>query len=158
MNVSHLIVEKGPDCGREITIPPNGVRIGRSSRNDVTLLDPVMSRFHCRIYWHDPHTLAVADLGSSNQTCVNGQPVQDQPLTLGDRITLGDSVLKVIQDGNPLPPALAANNIPPAADPAALAHPRPPAPHRPPLPSHQPQVVSPPPLPRSQSPPRPCCA
>jgi hypothetical protein len=133
MSVSHLIVEKGPDRGREITIPPDGARIGRSSRNDITLLDPVMSRFHCRIFWLDPQTLAVADLGSSNQTLVNGHPVQEQPLKSGDRITIGDSVLKVVRAGEPVPGEISVSvDPPPAVSSAPLAAPVP-APHRSPL-------------------------
>ena len=133
MSVSHLIVEKGPERGREITIPPEGARIGRSSRNDITLLDPVMSRFHCRIYWIDPHTLAVADLGSSNHTLVNGHPAQDQPLKIGDLITLGDSVLKVVRAGGPLSGEAAASIAhPPSAPSSPLASPVP-APPRSPL-------------------------
>lgn len=134
MSVSHLIVEKGPERGREITIPVEGARIGRSSRNDITLMDPVMSRFHCRIYWIDTHTLAVADLGSSNHTLVNGHPAQEQPLKVGDRITLGDSVLKVVRAGEPLPGEAAASIAhPPSAPSAPLAPPVPAAPPRSPL-------------------------
>jgi hypothetical protein len=121
MSIVHLIVEIGPDRGRELTIPPEGARIGRSSRNDITLLDPVMSRFHCRIFWIDPQTLAIADLGSSNQTLVNGNPAQEQPLQIGDLITLGDSVLKVIRAGAPGPGDVATS----------IDHPPVPAPSRP---------------------------
>ena len=92
----HLIVESGPDRGKEITVPSAGVRLGRSSRNDVVMSDPAMSRFHCRFFWQTGSTLAVADLGSSNLTLVNGQPIQEQTLKLGDSIAIGDSLIKVV--------------------------------------------------------------
>ena len=47
----HLVVEAGPERGREISIAQAGARIGRSSRNDVVLDDPSMSRFHCRLFF-----------------------------------------------------------------------------------------------------------
>ena len=63
--LAHFIVEEGPEKGRSITLPSNDVRIGRSSNNDVVIRDPVMSRFHCRIYFKPGEGLWALDLGSS---------------------------------------------------------------------------------------------
>ena len=97
----HLIVEKGPDRGREISIRPEGARIGRSSNNDVALTDPVMSRYHCRIFFKPNEGLWIEDLGSANNTLLNSNPVHIVRMQAGDHLTLGDTVLKVVSDEFP---------------------------------------------------------
>ena len=97
----HLVVESGLNKGREITVPPGGVRIGRSSRNDVVLNDAVMSRFHCRIFFKPGEGLWVTDLGSANGTQVDGVTVQEARVPVGGRIGLGDTTLKVLCDAVP---------------------------------------------------------
>ena len=97
----HLIVEKGPDQGREITIRPEGARLGRSSNNDIALKDPVMSRYHCRIFFKPNEGLWVEDLGSANNTLLNSEPVHITRMLTGDRLMLGDTILKVVSDAFP---------------------------------------------------------
>ena len=97
----HIIVEAGPDEGREISIPPEGARIGRSSNNDIALKDPVMSRYHCRVFFKPNEGLWVEDLGSANSTLLNSEPVHVLRMQIGDRLTLGDSILKVVSDEFP---------------------------------------------------------
>ncbi len=105
------MVEKGPDRGRRIVLPESGARIGRASANDVVLTDPALSRFHCRVYFKPDGGLAVADLGSTNDTLVNGKPVQDMPLRNGDVIAIGETALRVIHD----------RRLPPAGEPADVS-------------------------------------
>lgn len=102
----HLIVEGGPDRGKEISVRTAGIRVGRSSNNDVVLSDPVMSRFHCRIFFKPNEGLWVEDLGSANDTLVNAEPVRIVRLKVGDRLTIGDTTLKVVSDE--FPPSSAA--------------------------------------------------
>ncbi len=92
----HLIVEEGPDKGREVTLPPSGARMGRSSESDVSLADPLLSRQHCRFEFRPDGALWVADLASANQTLVNDTAVDEHSLVKGDRVTIGDTVLRVI--------------------------------------------------------------
>lgn len=94
---AHLVIIKGDDIGREIDVGPDGVRIGRSSRNDVVLKDPLLSRHHCRVFFKSDGTLWLADLGSSNKTYVRGEPIQECMVKIGDEITLGNTVIKVTQ-------------------------------------------------------------
>lgn len=94
----HLVVEAGPERGREISVSKDGVRIGRSSRNDVVLDDASMSRFHCRLFFKPDEGLWVADLGSSNETMVNGAAIQEARVKPGDTISIGDTVIKVRSD------------------------------------------------------------
>ena len=89
-----LIAEAGPDRGREITVPEGEISLGRSSQNDVCLVDPILSRHHCRISFHDG-VLSVEDLDSANGTLVNGDEVKTAELHDGDTVTIGDTVLRV---------------------------------------------------------------
>jgi hypothetical protein len=94
----NFIVQEGPEKGREIVIPPDGARIGRATENDIRLADAAMSRFQCRMYYRDGF-LHIMDLGSTNESLVNNQPVTDQILRYGDEVLIGESILKVINDG-----------------------------------------------------------
>lgn len=90
-----LTITEGPEKGREITVPPGGARLGRASKNDVVLIDPLLSRHHCRVFFNEEGALCIADLGSANKTLVNGQAVQEIHLRPGDVITIGETHLTV---------------------------------------------------------------
>ncbi len=100
MKTIHIIVEAGEDKGKEISVPPEGIRLGRSSKNDVVLVDPLLSRHHCRLYFKQGIGLSVSDLGSSNRTMVNKVEITEQPLKLGDAVQVGDTVMRVVNDGS----------------------------------------------------------
>ena len=110
----HLRVEEGPDKGRRFTIPPAGARVGRSTGNDIVLMDPSLSRFHCRLFFKPDGSLWINDLGSTNASLVNGKPVPNVPLRAGDTLEFGDTRLIVLND-RPEPPA--AEKAPSAAPP-----------------------------------------
>ena len=100
-----LLVEQGPDKGREFAIPDGGADIGRSDQNTMVLADAELSRRHCRLDFRDG-ALWVADLASANGTFVNGREVQESPLAPGDRLSIGASVLAVAgPEGAPPQPA-----------------------------------------------------
>lgn len=94
----HLIVEAGPDKGLSIVVPPHGIRVGRSSNNDVALKDPTMSNFHCRFCFKPDNGLWAEDLGSTNQTLLNQAPLCEARLRIGDRLLLGDTTIQVVND------------------------------------------------------------
>lgn len=96
---AQLLVESGPDKGMSIVVPPVGARVGRASGNDIVLTDPSLSRFHCRFYFKDGRALHVSDLASTNETLVNDRPSPDGHLRVGDRITIGETVIGVVHDG-----------------------------------------------------------
>ncbi len=97
-SIEHIRVEHGEDAGKQFTIPPEGARVGRSSKNDIVLVDPLLSRHHCRIFFKDDG-LWVADLGSANETLLNNKPIVEAPIYSGNHIHIGDSVLCVVNDG-----------------------------------------------------------
>jgi hypothetical protein len=114
----HLLIEEGPEKGRELVIPEKGARLGRAMENDITIADAAMSRFQCRMYFRDEF-LHIMDLGSTNETLVNNEPISDKALRYGDEILIGESLLKVISDGlrENRPVAVAAPAPPPVSEP-----------------------------------------
>ena len=68
----------------------NRAVVGRSSRCDVVLDDPSVSREHARLWRQDDRVLCV-DLGSSNGTTVDGKPVGTAPVEVeeGSTVTFG---------------------------------------------------------------------
>jgi DNA segregation ATPase FtsK/SpoIIIE, S-DNA-T family len=66
----------GPDAGRSWPLVPGEVVVGRGSAADARVEDPDLSRAHCRLTVpHPPEEVVVRDLGSTNGTAVDGEPV-----------------------------------------------------------------------------------
>jgi hypothetical protein len=114
--VVNLIVEKGLDRGREIAVPAEGIRIGRSSRNDVVLNDSGTSKFHCRFFFKPGEGLWVTDLASSNGTLLNGVSIQEARVPVGGEVVIGDTVIRVVDERAP-----GETVVPPAGEPAIPA-------------------------------------
>ncbi|MFC1498094.1 FHA domain-containing protein [Verrucomicrobiota bacterium] len=111
----HLIIEEGNDKGKQILVPPEGMRAGRSSKNDLALTDPLLSRHHCRLFFKNG-TLSIIDLGSANETLVNNNAIKEEQLRVGDLITIGDTVLKVLNNNESLSEGAVVANKPHAVD------------------------------------------
>ncbi|HYO59502.1 DUF4388 domain-containing protein [Archangium sp.] len=75
------------------------VVIGRSSELDMVLVEDMVSRKHARIIVNGAGQISIEDLGSTNGTFVNGEKVKQATLKEGDRILIGTSILKLIQQG-----------------------------------------------------------
>ncbi len=88
MRVGSLVL---PD-GRRYPLAEKPVVLGRMSDCDIVLADPRASRQHAEI---QPvgHGFVLSDLGSMNGTVVNGTPVREHPLSDGDEIRVGSTVL-----------------------------------------------------------------
>jgi Protein of unknown function (DUF3662)/FHA domain len=93
--------EPGPDGARqrtyELTTPVT--MLGRGTDCDLRLVDPGVSRHHAELRIEDGEVVLV-DLGSTNGTFVNGQPVRRVLLTDGTRVTLGRTTLVFRNDGS----------------------------------------------------------
>lgn len=63
--------------------------IGRESKNDIAVHDVNASRTHAELRFEPQGIWTITDLGSTNGTLVNGREVATQPLSEGDRITIG---------------------------------------------------------------------
>ena len=96
---ARLMVVSGPDRGREFSIPPEGGLVGRGEGCAMRLEDAAVSRQQFRIGVRDGRPLVI-DMGSTNRTRVNGDPVDMRTLSPGDRIEIGNSVLEVVGEGD----------------------------------------------------------
>jgi dipeptidyl aminopeptidase/acylaminoacyl peptidase len=88
-----LSFETGPFAGRVVALPSEMVTVGRAPDNDVVVSDPATSGRHGRIevragaFW-------ISDLGSTNGTLVNGEPVIEKQLSDGDLIAIGQNTMR----------------------------------------------------------------
>jgi hypothetical protein len=88
-----LSFETGPFAGRVVALPNEMVTVGRAPDNDVVVSDPATSGRHGRIemragaFW-------ISDLGSTNGTLVNGEPVIERQLSDGDLIAIGQNTMR----------------------------------------------------------------
>ena len=91
-----LVVVHGAEIGRRHPLPAGGLVIGRDPLQvGLVLADPAVSARHCSVEL-EPETGAfrVADLGSRNGTYVNGEKVAERTLAEGDKIFVGETVLR----------------------------------------------------------------
>jgi pSer/pThr/pTyr-binding forkhead associated (FHA) protein len=92
---AQLTIDSGPDAGNNHRAGDAALRVGRSPDNDMILRDPATSGHHARVerrgqqFW-------IVDLGSTNGTLVNGEPVQEKELNHGDRITIGQNAVSFV--------------------------------------------------------------
>ena len=89
-----LQILDGVDRGKLFQRLGTPVSIGREEGNTIQLNDERVSRYHAKIQ-EDQGQLVLTDLESTNGTRVNGEPVPLTILRLGDRISVGRSVLLV---------------------------------------------------------------
>jgi hypothetical protein len=92
--------EPGPDGSMQRTYELSAplTILGRGTDCDLRLVDPGVSRHHAELRVEDGEVVLV-DLGSTNGTFVNGQPVRRVSLTDGTRVTLGRTTLVFHRDG-----------------------------------------------------------
>ena len=98
--VPTLQVIEGPRVGSLHRFKPteeNSLTVGRTSDAQFVLAHPTLSRLHAKFTWMrigaDWHML-VEDLQSTNGTTVNGAKVDSTFLTEGDRVGMGDSMVR----------------------------------------------------------------
>lgn len=97
-----LIMLSGSEIGREIELGNMEMVLGRSPLAHTTIGDPSISRSHakiCRVREGEGEFYEIADMGSRNGTQVNSVRISRARLRNGDKVQLGDVVLKfVVQD------------------------------------------------------------
>jgi pilus assembly protein CpaF len=165
-----IISEKGGAERRE-SYDKNEINVGRVQGNDLMLPKGNVSKHHARLLFRDGRFI-VTDLKSTNGTYVNGRKIAQATIVReGDKIYIGDFVLRLETNGAAAPPpeptqgeeesirTLARDNVPPPrpAHSPAVTLKAPTHPPGAPMPRPQASNVSnaPPPPPPQQQPTRP---
>lgn len=96
-----LIVLKGEEIGRDFRLRNTAMVIGRSNDADICLPDGMASREHARVEFmglddNENATFVLTDLGSTNHLIVNSERVESTKLQDGDKIQIGDTILKFV--------------------------------------------------------------
>jgi pSer/pThr/pTyr-binding forkhead associated (FHA) protein len=93
--IAYLLVVTGADRGRTLVVDHLPVVIGRAADADLVIDDETVSRNHARLSG-DRNTLVLVDLGSSNGTALNGNPmVGELALHDGDLVGFGSATAVV---------------------------------------------------------------
>ena len=101
--MAKLIVTEGPDTGSEYDLDPQAERltVGRDPSSEIPLNDTSVSRRHFNLV-RTPHGWQVVDLGSRNQTLLNGKTVREALLNDGDLLRAGDTETRFENPGAPV--------------------------------------------------------
>lgn len=97
-----VMVLEGPLKGQSVELAQPATRIGRREDNDWVLSDSSVSSAHCEIEIRDGNFI-LRDLGSTNGSRVNNEPVSEHVLYRNDILQLGD--VKLMIDGEDVPSA-----------------------------------------------------
>jgi len=98
--MAFLIVMDGPLKGQRVALDQPTIRIGRREGNDWVLPDGSVSGTHCEIEKSATGFL-IRDLGSTNGTKVNNEPVIERALFRNDIILMGE--IPVMIEGDDVP-------------------------------------------------------
>ena len=101
MKRPELLIENGDLAGKRFVVTEKGLRLGRSSSNDVHIPDEELSRNHCFFEAFGADGVRVTDLASANGTVVNGAAIGGDAVDLhvGDVIEVGSVLIRVVGEG-----------------------------------------------------------
>ncbi len=96
--VAGLVVIEGMNLGSTYNLSEGAYLIGRSPEAHIHIDNYLISRFHAELRVIDlqPLRCVVRDLDSTNGTFVNDKPIKEHYLKDGDKIRVGDHVLKFV--------------------------------------------------------------
>ena len=94
-----LIAQSGPDSGRSFPLIEGDNTIGRDPGSQVLLTDEAVSRRHSMVRL-EGDGLLVFDMGSRTGTSVNGEVIQGQEISVGDRFSIGRSEVVLMRPGS----------------------------------------------------------
>ena len=91
---TRVAVVRGPNTGLVLEAAGRTLQVGTAPESDLVLTDDTVSRRHCEVR-SAGDAWVVVDLGSTNGTRVNGNPVDgEQRLTHGGVVTIGATRLR----------------------------------------------------------------
>ncbi len=93
-----LLVEKGFEKGKILAFPgTQSILIGREPTATLCISDPLASRQHAKLERRGAEFFVI-DLNSRNGTALNGRPIQEQTLRIGDCIRIGETIISFLAD------------------------------------------------------------
>ena len=99
-----LIYPPGPDMGKRFTLTRYEVVLGRGGDCDIQVDRDSVSRRHAKIFCDggelNSEAWKVLDLGSTNGSYVNDQPIQEAKLSDGDFLKIGAAIFKFLTGDN----------------------------------------------------------
>ena len=112
---------------KEVTLTKDRTSLGRRPYNDVVIDNLAISGEHAAVHLHGEE-VEIEDLGSTNGTFLNGQPIKRQRLHNGDVVDIGKYKIRFVHEGQQpsfektmifkpgmVPPAVAAVRPAPSA-------------------------------------------
>jgi len=92
-----IYAKNGEGLGKRHLLEPvaGAVTIGRGGDSSIVLESDAISRRHARVQFKDGGWW-VSDLGSTNGTYVNDEPVTERRLRRGDQLKVGDTIFKYL--------------------------------------------------------------
>lgn len=97
-----LLALAGPLKDSAVQLADAESTLGREPTNSVVVIDPSVSRHHCRLRRESDGRFQIIDMDSRNGTVVNGSRIKEHWLQHGDQISIGDSVfLFQLEDEKP---------------------------------------------------------
>jgi len=94
-----LVVIYGQNVGAKHPLKPGEMIVGRSSQAQLQIDHESVSRRHARIVLTESGVL-LSDLGSTNGTYVNDEPITERTLAHGDLLKVGRTILKYLSTDN----------------------------------------------------------
>jgi two-component system cell cycle response regulator len=94
-----MVVIYGQDLGKKYNLDAASIIVGRSSKSDIQIDQESVSRNHCKLI-NTGKSIILRDLGSTNGTYVNDEPVDEYVLRDGDLIKIGRTIFKFLTGGN----------------------------------------------------------
>src|SRR5579859_1762098 len=121
----NIFIITGNSLGRKFRLRPGQILFaGRSSSTDIFIDENLVSRRHAKFAWLTDE-VKVQDLGSTNGTFVNGRKVAGATLQSGDKVQIGQTLMKIYFSDDPTADLSAIYALTDAfrerADPAAAA-------------------------------------
>ena len=103
-------------------LEPGFNTLGRNPTNDFRVHDATVSSFHCEIVVSEESVL-VRDLGSTNGTFIEGQPIREARLEPGQILRLGSADLRLEMQPGVEPPRVAIPEVKVEAPPVSTTLP-----------------------------------
>jgi pSer/pThr/pTyr-binding forkhead associated (FHA) protein len=90
-----VVIIKGYAEGMEYSVTKEYTVLGRDKEADIAVKDPLVSRRHAAIIYHDGG-FVLQDLESTNGTTVNGTLIQQTDLRHRDKFRIGDTTIQFV--------------------------------------------------------------